>query len=124
MSHLTYIMFNLHFSIDVRHIIHSCTKHSPSSERRQIMMLFFRRKLLFARTTVHAFSATDRHVCIAVAAFCTTHQLPRSYPSSNRDSNSTVGSLRGVWETVHIEVRATTQAKKRHTLTQNLKAMN
>jgi len=55
---------------------------------------------------------TDDTVCTVVAAFCAMDRLPLLYPSSNRESDTTVGSLEGAKGTTHIEARATAQARE------------
>ena len=58
----------------------------------------------------------------AVVGFPATDRLPKSYTSSNRDSDTTVRSRGEAGDPPHPS-RATTQVRESHTLTQNLKAM-
>ncbi|KEH37319.1 hypothetical protein MTR_2g437510 [Medicago truncatula] len=96
---------------DVGHITHSCKPTLPSS----------------LSTSIHhapPSSGSSYFVCIAVPAqgatcclycrcgFLRNDRLPWSHPSSNRGSDTTVGSRGGARGTVHIEARTTTLARE------------
>ncbi|RHN58637.1 hypothetical protein MtrunA17_Chr4g0004501 [Medicago truncatula] len=90
---------------NVGHITHTCTQqHSASS----VSPSLYREPLV---------------VCTVVAAFCATDQRPRSYRSSNRGSDTTVGSLGELRRPSTSRLEQPHKQERHHTLTQNLKAV-
>jgi len=108
----------------VGHITHTYTQqHSPSSVSPSILHAPLKLKLLLACIVVTGFSATDRH-CIAIAAFCANGSAASVVPFIEGGSDTTVGSWEKIWGATHIEARQLHKQERRHTLTQNLKAMS
>jgi len=98
------------FLSDMGHITHTCTQHSPSS----------------VSPSIHHTPPSSRSSYLLVLLMLLSQQtgrLPQSYPSSNRGSDTTVGSQGGLG-TVHIEPRITVQVRDTPHFYPNLKAMS
>ncbi|KEH23708.1 transmembrane protein, putative [Medicago truncatula] len=102
---------------NVGHITHTCKPTLPL-KRESITLT------CSPRAEAFYFVCIAVAACTVVAAFYATDRRPRSHPSSNRGSDTTVGSRgeRGGPSTSRLEQPH--KQKRHHTLTQNLKAMD
>jgi len=62
-------------------------------------------------------------LCTTIAAFCANGPAASVVPFVERGSDTTVGSLGGAWGTSTSRLEQPHKQERRHTLTQNLKAL-
>jgi len=124
------------FLSDVGHITHTCTQHSPSSvspSNKQHSPQVWVHQFIMLPLQVEALTCLYRRcwflrkqtdtACTAVAVFCAMDRLSRSYPSSNRSSDTIVVSWEERWRPPTSRLGQPHKRDWHHTLTQNLKAM-
>jgi len=122
MGPLTYKVFNIYSIRCGAYNSHLHTTLPLKCESINSSCSPLKRKLLFACTVVAAFSATDRH-CTAVAAFCANGLAASVVPFVERGSDTTVGSRGSLGGPTTSRLEQLHKQERRHTLTQNLKAM-
>jgi len=109
---------------DVRHITHTCTQqHSPSS----VIPSLYRappRAEAFYLLVLPLLHKEPLAACTVVVASCAADRRPRSHPSSNRGSDTTVGSLGELEGPSTSRLEQPHKQERHHTLTQNLKTMS
>ena len=113
------------FLSDVGHITHTCTQqHSPSSVSPSIHHAPPQAKAVTCMYR-HCWFLRKRADTLVPPLLLSaqTDRLPRSYPSSNRGSDTTVGSLGELGGPATSRLEQPHKQERRHTLTQNLKAM-
>ena len=116
MGPLTYKVFNRYFSVrcgTYNSHLHTTLPLKCESINSSCSPFKLKRKLFYLLVSSLLVSPqTDRHACTVVAAFCANRPAATVVPIIERDSDTTVGSLKGAWGTVHIEDRTTAQARE------------
>jgi len=96
---------------DVGHITHTCTQqHSPLSVSPSLYRAPPRAEAFYL--LVSSLLHKSHLLLVPSLLLSATDRRPRSHPSSNRGSDTTIGTVRGARGTVHIEARTTTQVRE------------